>query len=234
MALWRAQDFLTENHVHFEPGVNEDLAATAVWGSQQIHNVAGAKYDGVFGIWYGKGPGVDRSTDPLKHGNYGGASKHGGVLVLCGDDPGAKSSSIQHQSEQALVHMGIPILNPSNVQDYLDFGLYGWALSRYSGCWVGLKCLTDTVESGGSVSVDPERVQVRLPDDFDMPEDGRIGSPAASTKTAPFICPESDTPRISPAERAGRCASMSSTTSLAAPPPTRSSPTAPYWSRCHA
>ncbi len=101
LTLWRAQSLLEEHHIHFEPGVNEDLAATAVWGSQQIHNVAGARYDGVFGIWYGKGPGVDRSCDPLKHGNYAGASRHGGVLVLCGDDPGAKSSSIAHQSEQA-------------------------------------------------------------------------------------------------------------------------------------
>ena len=100
MALWRAKEFLESHHVRFEPGVNEDLAATAVWGSQQIHNVEGPRYDGVFGIWYGKGPGVDRSCDAIKHGNYSGTSPHGGVLAFCGDDPGAKSSSIQHQSEQ--------------------------------------------------------------------------------------------------------------------------------------
>ena len=172
MALWQAKDFLEENHVRFEPGVNEDLAATAVWGSQQANLLEGPRYDGVFGIWYGKGPGVDRSCDALKHGNYAGSAKHGGVLVLAGDDPGAKSSSIAHQSEQALAHCGIPVLNPSNVQDYLDFGLYGWGLSRYSGCWIGMKCLTDTVDSSASVSVGSERVQIVQPSDFELPEAG--------------------------------------------------------------
>ena len=170
MALWQAKDFLEKNGIRFQPGINEDMAATAVWGSQQVNMMEGAKVDGVIGIWYGKGPGVDRSCDALKHGNYAGSSKYGGVLALCGDDPGAKSSSISHQSEYALVHMGIPILNPSNIQDYLDLGLYGYALSRYSGCWVGFKCLTDTVESSGSVSVDPARVQIRIPDDISVPE----------------------------------------------------------------
>jgi indolepyruvate ferredoxin oxidoreductase len=171
-ALWQAKSNLEDHHVHFEPGVNEDLAATSVWGSQQSELLEGARYDGVFGIWYGKGPGVDRSCDALKHANYAGSSPAGGVLVLAGDDPGAKSSSIAHQSEQALVHCGIPVLNPSSIQDYLDFGLYGWALSRYSGCWVGFKCLTDTVESSGSVAVDPERVAIRIPTDFELPPQG--------------------------------------------------------------
>jgi indolepyruvate ferredoxin oxidoreductase len=180
LALWEARPFLERAHVHFEPGVNEDLAATAVWGSQLVHQTGRARYDGVFGIWYGKGPGVDRSCDALKHGNYAGAAKHGGVLVLCGDDPGAKSSSIAHQSEPALVHMGIPILNPSNVQDYLDFGLYGWAASRYSGCWIGFKCLTDTVESASSVFVGPERTPIALPADFELPDSARSGAPVAS------------------------------------------------------
>ncbi len=180
LALWDAKKFLEQQHIHFEPGVNEDLAATAVWGSQLVAQLGPAKYDGVFGIWYGKGPGVDRSCDALKHGNYAGAYKHGGVLALCGDDPGAKSSSIAHQSEQALVHMGIPVLNPASVQDYLDFGLYGWAMSRYSGCWVGFKCLTDTVESAGSAEVGPERARILLPSDFEMPEQARQGSPVAS------------------------------------------------------
>ena len=139
LALWQAKELLDEHHVRFEPGVNEDLAATAVWGSQQANLLPGPKYDGVFGMWYGKGPGVDRSCDALKHGNYAGASPKGGVLVLTGDDPGAKSSSIAHQSEHALIHCGIPVLNPSSVQEYLDLGLYGFALSRYSGCWVGLQ-----------------------------------------------------------------------------------------------
>jgi indolepyruvate ferredoxin oxidoreductase len=169
MALWQARALLEEHGIRFEPGINEDLAATAVWGSQQAGLYPGAKHDGVFGIWYGKGPGVDRSCDALKHANYAGTAPHGGVLALAGDDPGAKSSSIAHQSEQALIHCGIPILNPANVQDYLDFGLYGFALSRYSGCWVGFKCLTDTVESAGSVEVGPERVRVVEPSDFTRP-----------------------------------------------------------------
>src|SRR5262245_48568839 len=180
LALWEAKALLERSHVHFEPGVNEDLAATAVWGSQLVHQTGKARYDGVFGIWYGKGPGVDRSCDALKHGNYSGAAKYGGVLVLCGDDPGAKSSSIAHQSEQGLVHMGIPVFNPSNVQDYLDFGLYGWAASRWSGCWIGFKCLTDTVESASSVQIGPERTPIRLPDDFQIPDAARSGAPVAS------------------------------------------------------
>jgi indolepyruvate ferredoxin oxidoreductase len=172
MALWQARRFLEEHQIRFEPGVNEDLAATAVWGSQQANLLETARYDGVFGIWYGKGPGVDRSCDALKHGNYAGSSGSGGVLVLTGDDPAARSSSIAHQSEQALIHCGIPVLNPSSIQDYLDLGLYGWALSRYSGCWVGFKCLTDTVDSAASVAVDPERVRIALPDDFELPQGG--------------------------------------------------------------
>ncbi|MDX1648978.1 MAG: indolepyruvate ferredoxin oxidoreductase family protein, partial [Myxococcota bacterium] len=175
MALWQAKEHLERAGVRFEPGVNEDLAATAVWGSQQANLLPDPKYDGVFAIWYGKGPGVDRSCDALKHGNYAGAAPHGGVLVLAGDDPGAKSSSIAHQSEHALVHCGIPVLNPANVQEYLDFGLYGWALSRYAGCWVAMKCLTDTVDSAASVEVDPERVRIVEPEDFERPEGLHIG-----------------------------------------------------------
>ena len=172
LALWQAKSFLDAAHVHFEPGVNEDLAATAVWGSQQANLQEGPRYDGVFGIWYGKGPGVDRACDALKHGNYAGSAASGGVLVLTGDDPAARSSSIAHQSEQALIHCGIPIFNPSDVQDYLDLGLYGFALSRYSGCWVGFKCLTDTVDSARSVEVDPDRVRIRTPTGFELPEGG--------------------------------------------------------------
>ena len=169
MALWQARELLEQHHVHFEPGVNEDLAATAVWGSQQASLQPGPRYDGVFAIWYGKGPGVDRSTDPIKHGNYLGTAARGGVLALCGDDPAARSSSIAHQSEHALIHCGVPVLNPSNVQEYLDMGLLGWALSRYSGCWVGFKCLTDTVDSGASVEVGPQRVRIAQPTDFEFP-----------------------------------------------------------------
>ncbi|MFO0687811.1 MAG: indolepyruvate ferredoxin oxidoreductase family protein [Myxococcota bacterium] len=172
MNLWEAKAFLDANHVRFEPGLNEDLAATAVFGTQQATLHAGAKVDGVFAMWYGKGPGVDRSCDALKHANYAGTSKHGGVLALMGDDPGAKSSSIAHQSEHAMIHCGIPVLNPSSVQDYLDLGLYGWALSRYSGCWIGFKCLTDTIESSGSVAVAPDRVRIVMPTDYEPPASG--------------------------------------------------------------
>mgnify|MGYP006156920093 CR=1 FL=1 len=165
IALKQASKHLEHNHIHFQPGVNEDLAATAVWGSQQTENFGKTKYDGVFGIWYGKGPGLDRSGDALKHGNYSGVGPNGGVLVLAGDDHGAKSSTTAHQSDHAFIHFGMPILNPSTVQDYLDFGIYGWAMSRYAGCWVGFKCVTDTVESSASVSVDSDRIQIIFPDD---------------------------------------------------------------------
>jgi indolepyruvate ferredoxin oxidoreductase len=171
-ALWRAQKHLASHHVKFQPGVNEDLAATAIWGSQQVGMFPGAKYDGVYGMWYGKGPGVDRCGDVFKHANSAGTAKHGGVLVLAGDDHAAKSSTLAHQSEHILKACCIPVLNPSNVQDYLDFGLHGYAMSRYSGCWIGFKCVTDVVESGASVIVDPERVQVNLPADFTLPPGG--------------------------------------------------------------
>ena len=164
LGLWEARAHLERNDVLFQPGVNEDLAATAVWGTQQSMVQPGPKKDGVFAIWYGKGPGVDRSLDPIKHGNYMGTAKHGGVLALCGDDPGAKSSSIAHQSEQAMIHAGIPVLNPASVQEYLDFGLLGWAMSRFAGCWVALKCLTDTVDSGASVEVGLERMRIVTPE----------------------------------------------------------------------
>jgi len=171
-ALWRAKEHLETHHVKFQPGVNEDLAATAIWGTQQVGMFPGARYDGVYGMWYGKGPGVDRCGDVFKHANSAGSSKHGGVLVLAGDDHAAKSSTLAHQSEHILKACCIPVLNPADVQDYLDFGLHGYAMSRYSGCWIGFKCVTDVVESGASVIVDPERVQVKLPTDFAMPQDG--------------------------------------------------------------
>jgi len=171
-ALWRAQKHLETHHVKFQPGVNEDLAATSIWGTQQVGMFPGAKYDGVYGMWYGKGPGVDRCGDVFKHANSAGTSKHGGVLVLAGDDHAAKSSTLAHQSEHILKACCIPVLNPANVQDYLDFGLHGYAMSRYSGLWIGFKCVTDVVESGSSVIVDPERVQVKLPADFALPPDG--------------------------------------------------------------
>nr|WP_315526108.1 indolepyruvate ferredoxin oxidoreductase family protein [uncultured Achromobacter sp.] len=170
-ALWKAKKHLKSHDVVFQPGVNEDLAATAVWGTQQLNLFPGATRDGVFGMWYGKGPGVDRSVDVLKHANSAGSSAHGGVLMLAGDDHAAKSSSVAHQSEHVLIASGIPVLYPSNVQEYLDYGLHGWAMSRYTGLWVAMKCVTDVVESSASVDVDPARVQIVLPEDA-LPDGG--------------------------------------------------------------
>ena len=170
--LWAARQFLARNHIHFQPGVNEDLAATAVWGSQQNALYGDAAYDGVFSMWYGKGPGVDRCGDVFKHGNSAGSSRHGGVLLLAGDDHTAKSSTLAHQCEYSFMDAGIPVLNPAGVQEFLDLGIYGWALSRYSGCWVGFKTIAETVESSASVYVDPHRVEIVLPEDFELPADG--------------------------------------------------------------
>jgi len=171
-SLWEAKAFLQENAIHFQPGVNEELAATAVWGSQQTNLFPGARYDGVFALWYGKGPGVDRSGDVFKHGNSAGVSAHGGVLLLAGDDHGCKSSTIAHQSEHAFIAASIPVLNPANVQEVLDYGILGWELSRYSGCWVALKAIAENIDSSAVVEVDPLRVQVTIPDDFELPAEG--------------------------------------------------------------
>jgi len=169
---WKAKQHLEAHKVHFHPGMNEDLAATAVWGTQQTNLFEGAKYDGVFAMWYGKGPGVDRCGDVFKHGNNAGSAKHGGVIVLAGDDHSAKSSSTAHQSDHILHHVGIPVLYPSSVQEYIDFGLHAWAMSRYSGLWVSLKAVTDIIESGAVVDLDPDRVQTVIPTDFEMPPGG--------------------------------------------------------------
>ncbi len=171
-ALWSASRFLSRSHIKFQPGLNEDLAATAVWGTQQINLWPGAKYDGVFGIWYGKGPGVDRSGDAIKHLNYDGTAKHGGVLLIAGDDHGAKSSTLPHQSEPAFMSFGVPVFHPAGVQEYLDLGLHGFAMSRFSGCAIGFKAIGETVESSASVSIDPEAVQIAKQIDFDMPDGG--------------------------------------------------------------
>ncbi|WP_252258578.1 indolepyruvate ferredoxin oxidoreductase family protein [Erythrobacter aurantius] len=162
--LKAAQSYLDQNHIVFRPGLNEEMGATAVWGSQQSDLVGEQRYDGVFALWYGKGPGVDRAGDALKHGSYSGSSKSGGVIVLVGDDHGAKSSTVAHQSDHALIHFGMPYFNPASVQDYLDFGLHGFALSRWSGCWIGMKCVTDTIESSASVAVDPDALSIELPE----------------------------------------------------------------------
>ncbi len=170
--LWRARRFLEANRIHFEPGVNEDLAATAVWGSQQVGLFPGAKHDGVFAIWYGKGPGVDRCGDVFKHANAAGTSRHGGVLCIAGDDHAALSSTVAHQSEHNFISAMMPVLNPANVQEYLDFGLLGWALSRYAGVWVGFIAMSESVESSASIHVAPDRVRIVTPDDFELPPDG--------------------------------------------------------------
>ncbi|MBW3098429.1 indolepyruvate ferredoxin oxidoreductase family protein [Pseudohoeflea coraliihabitans] len=154
MELWKSRDLLKERSIIFQPGMNEDLAATSIWGTQQIDSLPGKTVDGVFSMWYGKGPGVDRSGDAFKHGNYAGTTEHGGVLVVFGDDHPGKSSTIAHQSEQALSAHMIPVLYPANVQEVLEYGLYGWALSRHTGLWVGMKTVNETLETAATIDVD--------------------------------------------------------------------------------
>ncbi|MBT5038648.1 MAG: indolepyruvate ferredoxin oxidoreductase family protein, partial [Rhodospirillaceae bacterium] len=171
-ALWQAKQFLERQNIHFQPGVNEDLAATSLWGTQQINLAGDGKHDGVFGIWYGKGPGVDRSIDVFKHANLAGTAPHGGVLAFAGDDHVCASSTTANQSEYDLRAAMMPVLNPSSVQEIIDLGLYGWALSRYSGLWVGFICIAETIDSSAIVAVDPERIQIKIPSDYDLPEGG--------------------------------------------------------------
>jgi len=170
--LLSAKKYLDEYGIVFQPGVNEDLAATAVWGSQQLHLSPGAKNDGVIGIWYGKGPGVDRSGDVLKHANAAGTSKHGGVLCLAGDDHGAKSSTLPHQSDHDFMSAIIPMLYPSSIHEFIEMGLLGIAMSRYSGCWIGMKVISDTVETTAAIDLTAESRQFIIPTDFELPEDG--------------------------------------------------------------
>jgi indolepyruvate ferredoxin oxidoreductase len=168
----RAQPWLERSDVVFQSGINEDLAATALWGTQQAELRGEGKFDGVFGMWYGKGPGVDRCGDVFRHANFAGSSKHGGVLALMGDDHTAESSTTAHQSEYHFVDVMIPILNPAGVQEFLDYGLIGWAMSRYCGSWVALKCMHETVESTAVVDGSLDRVKIITPDDFEMPPGG--------------------------------------------------------------
>jgi indolepyruvate ferredoxin oxidoreductase len=168
----RAGSLLEAQSIYFNPGLNEDLAATSIWGAQQAEMRGEGLYDGVFGVWYGKGPGVDRSGDVLRHANLAGTSQHGGVLALMGDDHTCESSTTAHQSEFAMLDAMMPILNPAGVQELLDFGLMGFALSRYSGCWVGFKCVKDTIESTASVDGRLDRVSLVIPEDFKMPPGG--------------------------------------------------------------
>jgi indolepyruvate ferredoxin oxidoreductase len=168
----RAQRALDKYDVRFQAGVNEDIAATAIWGSQQAELRGEGKFDGVFGLWYGKGPGVDRTGDVFRHANFAGTSKHGGVLALMGDDHTAESSTTAHQSEYHFIDVMIPILNPAGVQEIVDYGLYGWAMSRFCGSWVALKSMHETVESTAVIDGSLERVNIVMPQDFAMPEGG--------------------------------------------------------------
>ncbi|WP_233860234.1 indolepyruvate ferredoxin oxidoreductase family protein [Paraburkholderia sp. HD33-4] len=170
--LWRAKKHLASHNIKFVPGLNEELAATAVWGTQMVNLDPNVTVDGVFSLWYGKGPGVDRSGDVFKHGNIAGTSRNGGVLVVAGDDHNCKSSSLPHQSEHAFIAAMMPVMNPSGVREFLEFGLHGWAMSRYSGCWVGFKTITDTIETSASFEVDPNSVEIRVPDTYPVPPDG--------------------------------------------------------------
>jgi indolepyruvate ferredoxin oxidoreductase len=170
-ALWQAKDLLQQNRIDFVPAINEDLAATIMLGTQQVETDENRQVDGVFGLWYGKGPGVDRAGDALKHGTTYGSSPHGGVLVVAGDDHGCVSSSMPHQSDVAFMAWFMPTLNPANIAEYLEFGLWGYALSRFSGCWVGFKAISETVESAASVEL-PPLPEFVTPDDFTPPADG--------------------------------------------------------------
>ncbi|HTN09502.1 MAG TPA: indolepyruvate ferredoxin oxidoreductase family protein [Acetobacteraceae bacterium] len=193
MQLWHAAEHLKQAHIHFQPGVNEELAATAIWGTQQVPLLRGARYDGVFAYWYGKGPGVDRAGDVLRHGNYAGTAATGGVLIMAGDDHACKSSTVPHQSEPALIAASIPVLVPADVRDLLELGLHGWAMSRWSGRWIGFKTVADVIDSSASVefnladfhALDPEgphpQAGYRLPDP-PLEQEARlfnVGIPAA-------------------------------------------------------
>jgi len=169
-ALWGSGDLLKQHDIHFQPGVNEDLAATSVWGTQQLEALPNPSVDGVFSIWYGKGPGVDRAGDALKHGNFAGTNPNGGVLVVYGDDHPGKSSTVVCQSEQALSANNIPSLYPANVAEYFQFGLLGWAMSRYAGLWVGFKTVNETIEQTSTVDLNLDSFVPKLPDRGELPD----------------------------------------------------------------
>jgi len=166
--IWRAKEVLEQHKITFLPAINEDLAATAVLGTQQLEIEQERKVEGVFAMWYGKGPGVDRACDALKHGSAYGSSQHGGVLVVAGDDHGCVSSSMSHQSDVAFMSGYIPTLHPANIEEYMEFGAYGIALSRYSGMWVGFKAISEVVEGGASVEI-TNAPKFETPKDYDTP-----------------------------------------------------------------
>jgi indolepyruvate ferredoxin oxidoreductase len=169
--LIKARKYLEPNNIFFDPALNEELGATAVWGSQQVGIFGKPKFDGVHSIWYAKNPGLDRAGDAIKHGNFNGSAKLGGVLAVVGDDHAAKSATMPNQGDFAFMSFLMPVLHPSNVQEVIDFGLYGWAMSRFSGCWIGFKVLPQLMDASASVSVDPVRVPLVTPD-FAFPPDG--------------------------------------------------------------
>jgi indolepyruvate ferredoxin oxidoreductase len=191
---------LAEANIVFNPGLNEDLAATAIGGSQQIALYPNAKYEGVFGIWYGKGPGVDRSGDALRHANSAGTAPRGGVLALAGDDPSAKSSTVTNTSEYAFVDAEIPMLDPSGVAEVLEYGLKGLAMSRYAGLWVGMKCVAETMDGAATVRIDPAAYATVEPKGFPLPPDG-VHIRAKDTPLAALPCGARPMPRS-----ARRCA----------------------------
>ena len=170
--LWRAKKLLEAQDVRFVPGVNEELGATAVWGTQHVGLNPHRKFDGVFGIWYGKGPGLDRAMDVLKHANAAGTSQHGGVLAIVGDDHGAKSSTLPHQSDHNFLAAFVPFLYPASVDEYVEYGLLGIAMSRFASTWVGFKATADTVETSATIDLAKEHRRIIVPGDFEMPEGG--------------------------------------------------------------
>lgn len=171
-ALWSAGDRLVQAGIRFQPGVNEDIAATAMRGTQQVNLLPGPRHDGVFALWYGKGPGVDRSCDALKHGNYAGASELGGVVCLFGDDHAGKSSTVAHQSDQAMASCLIPSLYPADAGEIITYGLFAYALSRFSGAWVGIKCVNETVEQTMTVDLELDHLEIVTPDASPLPPEG--------------------------------------------------------------
>jgi indolepyruvate ferredoxin oxidoreductase len=173
-ALWNAAKYLKAQNIVFQPGVNEELGATAVWGTQQLGFApqGSNKFDGVFGIWYGKGPGVDRTSDVFKHANMAGTTPWGGVIAVAGDDHVAKSSTAAHQSDHIFKACGLPVFFPASVQEILDLGIHAFAMSRYAGVWTGMKTIQEIVESSATAMIDPDRVQVNIPTDFVMPPGG--------------------------------------------------------------
>ncbi|WP_048438316.1 indolepyruvate ferredoxin oxidoreductase family protein [Caenimonas sp. SL110] len=173
-ALWKASSYLKAQNIVFQPGVNEELAATAIWGTQQLGFTPKDthKFDGVFGIWYGKGPGVDRTSDVFKHANLAGTTPWGGVIAVAGDDHVAKSSTAAHQSDHIFKACGLPVFFPASVQEILDLGIHAFALSRYAGVWSGMKTIQEIVESAATAMIDPDRVQIQIPTDFEMPPGG--------------------------------------------------------------